>query len=206
MLHWQIKNNRPESNKETRIKQFAFHFVWRKIFPLRTVDMSSRICSDTLKTTRQEWVQEEKRQHEMRGKTKHVILFDFKSTSWMNSAEHPAKCGVHHWFEWPVPLPKPVHPWNLPVGLSAVGGNNNFIMHVWPHDDSFLFQVSCNARYTFEGQVLSFVPTWRHFLSTCQVHCSNALACGIAGRTPGKLYTKWPVRTYTFFCHRDCIF
>ena len=54
-----------DKQQQTRVKQRKRYQTvcrpfWRKIFPLRTVDISSRICSDTLKTTHKELVQEEK--------------------------------------------------------------------------------------------------------------------------------------------------
>ena len=64
------------------------------------------------------------------------------------------------------------------------------------HCDSWIFGrmmmvffIKCHAmqgRHEAEG--ISCASTWKHYLSTCQVHCSTSLACGITGKKTSKPY------------------
>ena len=45
MLHWQISNNRPESNKERGIKQFAVHFGGRSFHYVRWIFLQESVLT-----------------------------------------------------------------------------------------------------------------------------------------------------------------
>ena len=100
MLHWQVSNNRQDSEKEKK-QIVCCPCVWRKILHyLRTAEISFRICIDVLhQTIQKEWVQEEKRasRNERQNQACYLVWFQKHSSTWHFLISLP-KYKVYDWF------------------------------------------------------------------------------------------------------------